>query len=319
MDGLGRVHLKYGYPANVVTYAVAHVTVPGETDALAWIAADDEPALRVNGLSVQRIRGERPLQPDFERWPIHLRAGRNRLLLKIRNHHGPTGFGLRLTRPDGRAIPGLETDLEPAAPDAPGPEPKWRTVLEDVYRRRSLGRKYEIAAGSFRIRNKTLRGEESGPGAGWRPFSVRPGFPQDRPAALFWLAPVEEMPADFRWRVRLADERVPKIVLTFDGEGDRETLSGWSVILLPAKDGKTFEARLERYDIPQALRRIPTPETWEDRILVVERLAGRVTVTLGGSPVFTRVPAPPLDPRRLGVAVWGGEPGRTGMTLSVPK
>jgi hypothetical protein len=323
MDGRGVVRLEYGYPDNAVTYALAHVTVPEAVDAMAWLGADDEVALEVNGAFVQLNRGRRALWPDFERWPIRLRAGRNRILVKIRNLHGSTGYSLRVTDPDGRPIPRLVTDLEPPREaDAPPPPKvaKWQTILEDVYRRRSLGRKYEIAAGSFRIRNKVLRGEPGKGRAGWRPFSVRPGMPQDYPHALAWLCPkAREIPADFEWRIRLEKPGVPKIVLTWDGEGDRETLSGWSLIVLPHKNGKIFDARLERYDVPRTVARLPVPEKWDEPVLLVRRVDGRVTVTLGGSPIFDNVSAPPLTPRRFGIGLWGHGPGLVGTLLAIPR
>jgi hypothetical protein len=323
MDARGLVRFDYGYPAQAVTYALAHVSVPDAREAIAWLAADDEVALWVNGRFVQRVRGRRPFLPDFERWPIRLRAGRNRLFAKIRNHHGGTGFGLRLTRPDGRPIEGLVADLEPPrAEDIPFAETPDRLVtrFEDRYRRRSLGRRYEVAAGRFRCRNKVLRGEAEGAPAGWRPFAVRPGFPQDRPAALAWLVlPGKEPPADFAWTIGLASARIPKIALTWDGEGDRETLSGWSLVLLPRDGGKEATLRLERYDVPHVVRHVSAPETWGAARIVIRRVDGRVSVLVGGTAVLENVSAPPLARRRFGFAVWEPDVGLTGMSLAFPK
>lgn len=318
IDGRGVVELRYGYPADAVTYALAHVNVDEATDALAYLGMDDEAALWVNGRHVQRRQGHRGVEPDYERWPVRLEKGRNRIFLKVANHGGGTGFVLRLVRSDGTPIPGMTTDLDPPAAAAAGAEPKWEPAFQDVYRRRSLGRKYEVVAGRFEIRNKALRGEADARRPGWRPFSVAPGFPQDVPAALMWLeAPREPPPADFLWRVELEEEKVPKLVLTWDGEGDELPLSGWSLVLDP--HGKAFRARIERYDYLHYFRDLPAPEKWESPTVEVRRVDGLVSVRIGGVPVFPEVSCPPLGNRRFGLAVWGKDPALTGMALAHPR
>jgi len=320
IDARGIVTLRYGYPSLAVTFAVAHVTVPEETDALAFLGADDEIALWLNGHAVQRNHGRRPLVPDWERWPLTLPAGRNRLVVKLANQYGRTGFCLRIVGEDGKAIEGLVTDLDPPSDLPATGEPGWRVAFSDVYQRRSLGRKYEVAAGKFRIRNKVLTGDADGRRPGWRPFSVRPGFPQDRPAALVWLAEGKApAPADFRWRINLSEEKVPKIVLTWDGEGNELPLSGWSLILVPDKNSQNFTVRLERYDYLHYIRSLQVPEKWKGAAVEVTRIGDRVSVAVGGRVAFEGVSAPPLRRRRFGIAVWGPQTGLTGMTLAHPK
>ncbi|MEN8149842.1 MAG: hypothetical protein ABFS86_08470 [Planctomycetota bacterium] len=329
MDARGVVVLRYGYPAQAVTFAVAHVTVPARTSGLAFLGADDEVALWINGRAVQRNHGRRMLVPDWERWPVVLEEGRNRVVVKLANQYGRTGFCLRFVDRDGRPIEGMETDLEAPGPlpaAVSGPDsgadsgPDWSTAFRDVYQRRSLGRKYEVVAGKFRIRNKVLSGEEAGRRPGWRPFSVRPGFPQDRPAALAWIAGGgEPRPKDFRWRVHLPEARVPKLVLTWDGEGNELPLSGWSLILVPDKKGENVTVRLERYDYLHYVRRVPVPEKWDEARIEVTRVADRVTVTVGGHPVLEGVSAPPLSRSRFGFAVWNAKAGLTAMSIAHPK
>jgi hypothetical protein len=320
MDARGVVVLKYGYPDQAVTFAVAHVTVPERTEALAYLGADDEVALWINGRAVQRRSGRRPLMPDWERWPVVLDAGRNRVVVKLANLYGRTGFCLRIVDRYGRPIEGMTTDLDPPSARPATPEPVWSIAFRDVYQRRQLGRRYEVAAGAFRIRNKVLTGEASGRSPGWRPFSVRPGFPQDRPVALAWLAEGKTaLPKDFRWRVHLPVAKVPKLVLTWDGEGNELPLSGWSLILVPSKNGESFTSRLERYDYLHYITRQPVPAKWKDPTIEVKRVADRVTVTVGGETVFHAVSAPPLARTRFGFAVWNAEAGLTGMTIAHPK
>jgi hypothetical protein len=319
LDGRGALLLTYGYPEHAVTYALTHVTVPARTDALAFIGADDEVALWVNGVFLERSQGDRRLVPDFERWPLTLRAGRNSLLLKVANNWGATGLTLRLTDLSGRPIEGLVEDTEPPDPPPAPPKPKFEEAFRDSFGRRSLGSAYEVAAGKFVLKNKLLRGEEDGRAPGWRPFSVRPGFPQDHPAALLWLAPGKKpAPADFRLRVILEKPAVPKLVLTWDGEGDELTLSGWSLILVPDKG--RFTARLERYDVLRAIRALDVPAGWPDPPdIVVTRIEDRVSVAVGTTEVFRSLSAPPLAKRRFGLAVWDPEPGFAGLEISHPK
>ena len=91
------------------------------------------------------------------------------------------------------------------------------------------------------------------------------------------------------------------------------------MILLPAKDGTSYQARLERYDIPQAVRRVKTPENWADRVVEIRREYGRVTVTIGGSAVFERISAPALPRRGFGIAVWNRDAGLTALSLAIPR
>jgi hypothetical protein len=320
IDGNGIVRLRYAYPEGAVTYALAHVTVPEETEALAYVGEDDEAALWVNGRHVQRNHGLRGTVQDQEMWPVTLAAGRNRVLLKVANHGGATGFCLSLVRTDGRPIEELTQDLmRPGRlPVAAREEPKWGSVLEDSFGRKSLGRRYRVAAGHFRIKKRALYGEASGGRPGWRPFSVRPGFPQDRPAALLWLAPPKkEVPRDFRWQVRLAEPRVPKLALTWDGEGEDLPLSGWSLVLVPSK--KTFTARVERYDYLHYLKVLDAPKSWDGNVLSITRHDGKLEVRLGGTEVFREISVPPLRRRRFGLAVWGKNPAIDGIALALPK
>lgn len=319
MDARGVVRLRYGYPDLAVTYAIAHVTVPEATDALAWLGADDEIALWVNGVQVQRNHGRRSLVPDWERWPIRLKAGRNRIRVKVANQHGGTGFCLRITDAVGLAIDGLTTDLDPVAPLPAPPEHKWEYAFRDTFRRRQPGKAYEVVRGKFDIRNKILFGEENGRHPGWRPFSVRPGFPQDTPVALLWLlaTPKSEPPADFLLKLGLAKEASPRIAVTWDGEGGELPLSGWSLVLTE-KNGR-ITARLERYDYLHYVTALDAPREWSEPTLEIRRIADKVTVTLGGTPIFTEVSCPPLKKRRVGLAVWGKEPGLVSIQLAHPR
>ncbi len=318
MDARGVVQLRYGYPDRAVTYAIAHVTVERETDALAWLGADDEIALWVNGVQVDRNHGRRRLVPDWERWPVKLTPGRNRIRLKVANQRGGTGLCLRITDAAGLAIDGLTTDLDPVSALAAPAEKKWEFAFRDTFRRRRLGKAYEVVRGKFGIRNKILTGSADGRRPGWRPFSVRPGFPQDTPAALLWLAkPKKKPPADFVLRLGLAKESPPRICVTFDGEGEELPLSGWSLILT-AKSGR-ITARLERYDYLHYLTAIDVPKQWTEKTLEIRRMADKVTVTLGGTEIFTEVSCPPLRKRRIGLTVWGREPGLVSIQVAHPK
>jgi len=318
LDGRGVVRLRYGYPDRAVTYAVTHLTVPRETAALAWLGADDEIALWVNGVQVQRNHGRRPLIPDWECWPMKLTAGRNRIVVKVANQHGGTGFCLRITDAAGLAIDEMAVDLDPVTALSMPDEQKWHFTIRDVFKRRKLGKGYEVVAGKFTIRNKILHGEADGRRPGWRPFSVRPGFPQDKPAALLWLAePKKPPPADFVLKIGLEKEAPPRIGVTWDGEGDELPLSGWSLVLTAKKNRIT--ARLERYDYLHYVTALDAPGSWTEPTLEIRRVKDKVSVTLGGVPVFTEVSCPPLRKRRIGLTVWGKKPGIASISLAHPR
>ncbi|MCP3914144.1 MAG: hypothetical protein GY711_01145 [bacterium] len=306
---------------NSAIYAVTHVTVPEAVDALAHVRADDDFALFIgdrrviayrgrgkNGSSEHTWRGPYEPAPDAMRAPVRFEAGRNKVLVKVRNRQGPAGVALAFSRPDGSRL-AFQTDADP--PDVPGPRPPiaapdWKRVT--TLDHRTIKSKTKATVGGFRAKNKAVYGTADDGGVGWRLFTVRPGFPKDSPSNLMWLKPslTKEL-TDVRVDVTLASDEAPKMVVTIQGEGGDDGLSGWNLILVPRRGNKLL-ARLERYDRlvyqTEALELSAVPEG--GRTLTLQSWNGWLSAAIDDVVLFERVSIAPIPGRdRIGVATWG--------------
>ena len=336
IEPTGWVSIKYPYMDQTATYALTHVTVEQETPVAFHVRADDDFTLVVNGQLVEALRnkggnsssnfdwrGPRENVPDALRMHFTLRAGRNRILLKIRNHGGPAGFALAVSRPDGHAIPGLLSDDGPVdGPLAPEIPTKWKTVAKHEFKTKAYSPKVDVTAGRFVIKNKLLQGATTDKGVEWRKFTVTPGVEKDNPSNMMWLKDKFTSDVDeFRLTMDLVLplEQAPKMVVTFQGDGKKDGLSGWNLIL-HGGGTKVLRAELERY---QRLFHQAPPlemEEAEARKLVLTYVDQRLTVTLGTLTVFDAVPVRPIaGARRIGFCTWGPEPSIAAFELEVPR
>jgi hypothetical protein len=237
--------------------------------------------------------------------------------MKVRNRGGTGGLVLAFARPDGSKLE-FTADAEPPeepGPRTPVPEPTWKRVA--TLDHRSYKSKAKAVVGGFRAAKKAFYGTDEDGGVGWRLFTVRPGFPKDSPSNLLWLKSnlTEDLDA-LRLDVTLASLAAPKLVLTFQGEGDTDGLSGWNLILVPR--GDAVEARLERYDrLVYQSDPVPLPEATEVRTLSLSYWDGWVSVTIDGTPLLDRVSIHPIPGRhRVGLATWGAQPKFQSIELS---
>lgn len=90
-----------------LAYAAAWLKSPKERDAVVRIGSDEAVKVWVNGTLAIARDVSRPCGFDQDAAAVHLRAGANRILVKVGDETGPWGFRLRFTRPDGSAL----TDL----------------------------------------------------------------------------------------------------------------------------------------------------------------------------------------------------------------
>ena len=317
---------------------LTHAADPCE--AFAHVRADDDFALFLNDEHVDGFvnrgsngsdwlwwRGPSQRVPDAMRTPVMLKQGRNKVLLKVKNRRGGAGFVLAFSRRDGGPIGGLTCDMAPADPPAEAEKADWKTVVRHVFRTKSFKSKLDTAVGGFKVVNRQLVGTSNSKGVAWRKHTVRPGFPKDAPSNLAWLREkhTEDLDA-MRLTLELAtgNQKAPKIVVTFQGEGNTDGLSGWNLIVHPR--GKQVGARLERYDrVVYQTRPLDRPKRKkkdDDGIvpLVLEYRDGRVTATLGTLVLFDRVPVRPIPGRhRVGFATFGAQPGLVSFRLEAAK
>jgi len=86
---------------NVAAYAWVVVTSPAERDVQLRTGSDDGIVAWLGGKQVLRVLRPRGCTPDDDRTTIHLRRGKNTLLLKILQGGGDWGFCLRFADPKG--------------------------------------------------------------------------------------------------------------------------------------------------------------------------------------------------------------------------
>ena len=305
-------------------YALTHVTVDADVEAVAHLRANDDVALFVNDVRAgsykdrglngasERWRGPFVDLPDAIRFPIQLRAGRNKVLVKVRNETGGAGVALALANPDGSPL-AFTADSGP--PEEPGPrrpvnEPRyWKRLVTIDHR--SLRSKTEREVGDFNARNKAFAGTDTDRGVAWRQWTVRPGFPKDSPSNLLWVKDTitRKLEDAVQVRVAFADTDAPKVLVTVQGEGGTDGLSGWNLILVPrGKD--QVAARLERYDrLVYESDPVTLPESEEGRELLFTVWRGWATATIDGVTLLDRVSIRPIPGRtRVGLATWGSSP-----------
>ncbi len=319
----GWVSFHYTYMDNSAIYAITHVTVPEKGLAHIHMRGDDDLTLFVNDEVIGKYRlhrgnsygpwrpGARVILPDVSRFPVRLRRGRNKILVKIRNRTGGAGFILAVSRPDGTPIDGWQSDTLPAdtksnrsaAPDAD----HWSKRAQLTFKSRGPLARLKTTGGRFRVRNKALEGIDRKGSLPWRKYTVRPGFKRDSPSNLTWLNErLTKDVDDFRLRVDLdCKTTLPKLCVIFQGEGNKDPLSGWTLILTPSGEG--VQARLERYGrlILQSST-IKVPED-RDKPLRLELLLHRkrFSASFAGEALFTQAPIRIIPRRhRIGLATW---------------
>ncbi len=315
---------------NAAIYAVTNVTLAEDSEVLFHLRADDEFALFVDGQRLgtyadrghngsstnARWRGPFINLPDAQKFALPLAAGRHSLMVKIKNRGGPAGVVMALSELDGSPL-AFEHDIDPPAPFPAAPERSWKRVLRLDHR--SFKTKTKAAVGGFKSVGKATAGTSDEGKVEWRRFTVRPGFPKDSPSNLAWLKEnLTEDIVDFRALFELeTDSRAPKMTFTFQGEGDKDGLSGWTLILVPHADSEV-NARLERYDrLVYETERLKLENAAGLHELEIELIEDELSVRLDELELFRRVPLRLItSAHRMGIATWGGEPRIVSFELS---
>jgi hypothetical protein len=318
---------------NAAIYALTSVTVEEDVFAICHLRANDDVSLFVNGTragsyrgrgtngssQTVRWRGPHGRAPDAIRFGVFLFAGRNEVLIKIRNRYGKAGCMAALSLPNGRPLSFSSDSDQPEARPIPAAT-KWRETSR--IDSRSWRSKTNSTVGGFKTKSRALSGTSRSKGVGWRMFTVRPGFPKDSPSNLSWIKEKltrEHAEARVVIQLNLAD-RAPKLLLTLQGEGGTDGLSGWNLILIP--HGKTqVSARLERYDrLVYQTEALPLPESTTSRLLTATLSRETFSATLDSLTLFDAVPIHSIpNQHRIGIATWGPDPMIERVTLSRPR
>ena len=336
VDPSGWLRFHFSYMDNTAIYALTHVKVEAETEAWLHIRGDDDVTLFVNDALIGKYNrkngkhgpwrpGWQTMLPDAIRFKVMLQPGRNKVLLKVRNRNGESGCSLAIAKRNGTPLIGWTSDAEPAknklvAIDTPDGK-KWRQVFKVNGRSARAHRKLEAPVGKWSVRNKAIAGNSTNRGVQWRKYTVRPGFPKDSPSNLVWLPQKATKGLDaFRLKIDLeAKSRSPKMCVTFQGDGLRDGLSGWTLILNPR--GDKVQATIERYDRLVYQSDLVKYEVDDKEPTSLELLyyGKRLTVRLGTQVLFDQNSIRPIPGRnRIGIATWGPALRMTEIELRAP-
>ena len=85
----------------MITYAYTTITSPKEQDVLFKMGSDDGIACWLNDDRIHLNNAARGLQVDQDTVKARLKAGENKILLKIPNGGGDWQFSFRITDPEG--------------------------------------------------------------------------------------------------------------------------------------------------------------------------------------------------------------------------
>jgi pimeloyl-ACP methyl ester carboxylesterase len=118
-DTVDLVHAFQGRKAeNVVGYAYTTVNWTGSEQAVMAVGSDDGVAVWLNGAPVHRNPVWRGFRPDSDIVPVTMKAGENRILVKVEQGGGEWKFSLRVLTADQAAM-ALSDDLDPAVMPPP--------------------------------------------------------------------------------------------------------------------------------------------------------------------------------------------------------
>ena len=323
VDATGWLHFEFSYQDNSAIYALTHVRLEQETTIWVHVRGDDDITLFVDDELIGKHDraggpygpwrpGWQTLLPDAASFPVTLGKGRHKLLLKVRNGGGGAGCSVAIASRNGTPLPGWSTDVEPPAKQSNDIEVpdgrKWPQRFRARFDSAGTHKKLDAAVGTWRTRNGALEGAATERGVEWRKYTVRPGFPKDSPSNLAWLPEkaTEQLDA-FRLELELpGDSQPPKLGVIVQGDGQRDALSGWTLLLEP--DGQQVRAHLERYD-QRIYSSDPVPFATDGKkpvVLVLEYFARRFTARLGDQELFHQAPLRPIPGRhRIGIATWG--------------
>lgn len=238
----------------VTGYATAWVKVDRETDAVVHIGTGGPYRIWIDGAKVGEGTAERAPNILQDAHAVTLRAGWNRVLVKVSAMGGMWGFQARLSRRDGRPIEGLvatgEAPSDPAALAAPDDRaPKATAHAGPKSLREALERAYPGAADP----------------SSKRPGSIAAGI--DLVAFYRWVGPFDrddETLVELARRVdaRAKSSRSALLLSLVDRDSNTSRTALASGIERAKKEGKASRWRLGRMLLELA---------WRDRALGLER------------------------------------------------
>ena len=111
----GYVDLIKAFPggASCVAYATVWVYLPSSQTLLASVGSDDSFKVWANGTPVYKRSASRAAEPNQDQFPLPLKMGWNRLLIKVTQGMDQWGFYFDIAGKTGMTPKGMRTALEP--------------------------------------------------------------------------------------------------------------------------------------------------------------------------------------------------------------
>jgi len=323
----GRFVIKYSYPRYTVAYALVYLKVPEETEAYLYFAANAYYRIWINGrLSASQMSRRSAWRFDEDRYPVRLDKGVNRLLVKFYNvTSGAIYGGGRIVSAQGLPIPFLEQTVSCLEKDVPRPLPP--DLGDPIFDEGKAGdrgwySRWRVTAGSFVSRKNVIYPQSAQPAGKWFRFAkYTPYF--TGPANMAWLKPSylrRRKVANVSFELTAGTADHPMFLLTFDGEGEDDPLSGISLGVARFYRWRPIFFGLFRYDMPLSifpLAELPRTRKWKWN---VTRKDGWLWVEMNGKKMPIVFHAPPVSPAArdgypFGMSSWGRGIGISGLVF----
>ncbi|HEX5138589.1 MAG TPA: hypothetical protein VFY93_16575 [Planctomycetota bacterium] len=324
IEGTGFVNLRdqgFAYPENACAFALAYVHADGALPVRVWTGSDDGHTLYLDGELLEKRATSRAFRFDDDFADGQIRAGWNRLLLKVHNGDGEWGFLARITDRDGKAIPGLRVtsgNKESSVTPFVAPRTKAVPIVQDDFRGLAPTR-WRTTVGSFDAQNGMLRPRGTAKVGLWERFRVDPDHPKDGPSNIVWLVDPDLPRADsFDLELVVAaqgKEGLPaKFGLTVDGENEDDAQSGHTFVV-DVDDGK-LRCHWYRYDQLLFLQPGAEVKPAEEYRVHLRRLGRKWWLFVNDVPLFDGVDVPRLPASGFGILAWGAAPSFASFKLA---
>ena len=101
----------YGTPTYCAAYAHVYVYTASAKSAQLWTGSDNGMKIWLNGAMIKTVDSGRGYVPDQDKTAISLKAGWNKLLIKVSQYGGNWGFSAKICDSSGNAVSGLSYSL----------------------------------------------------------------------------------------------------------------------------------------------------------------------------------------------------------------
>lgn len=118
--------VSFGNGNNLAVYALTWIDCPAPKRATLAVGSDDGVVVWLNDQRIHTQWVSRGHRSKQDKIPIRLRAGRNKLLMKVTQSSAGWAFSAHLLDEKGNELPGVRYMLSPEGEDSEAPAKPWR-------------------------------------------------------------------------------------------------------------------------------------------------------------------------------------------------